>query len=538
MTLPWYHKTTIYHVYPRSFYDSNGDGIGDIQGILLKLDYLQSLGIETIWVSPIFGSPQADFGYDVSSYTDIAPEFGTMEDVEQLIEDVHRRGMKIIFDLVLNHTSVEHPWFKESRSSRDNPKADWFLWRDRPNNWLTVTGGSGWQYAKERDQYFWTTFLPFQPDLNYRNPDVKRTMLEMVRFWLRKGVDGFRLDIFHHLYKDADFRDNPFSFKLLPTPDDPSGFLQEAKYTANQPESFEFAREFRRVCEEFGEKLSIGEVTGENTITRRYLGERENTGLTLVFDFRMLNFKFTADYFRGLILDMEEKYPEPFMPVYVFSNLDKHRSAYRLERDQRKSKLLHMLQLTVRGVPCLYYGEEIGMSNARLPFATALDPLADKYTFLPRALFDTLGILVNRDEVRTPMQWDSTDNAGFSAADETWLPVHKNYTAVNAEGQSRQSTSLLNSVRTLLEIRRREKALHEGSLALLEHLPGNVLGFERVWNDEKLVVLLNFDDREKTFPWQASEPVFRLTEESLVHSKLVRLGGYGGLVLRPACVKH
>jgi glycosidase len=211
---------------------------------------------------------------------------------------------------------------------------------------------------------------------------------------------------------------------------------------------------------------------------------------------------------------------------------------HRLRGDVRKAKLLHMLQLTVRGVPCLYYGEEIGMTNAKFPFATALDPIPHKYRFFPRMIFDTLGIMVNRDEVRTPMQWDSTDNAGFSAADETWLPVHKNYTTVNAEDQSRENTSLLNSVRSLLEIRRREKALHQGSLALLEHLPGNVLGFARAWNDEKLVVLLNFGGREKAFPWQASDPLFKLTEESQVDGQVVRLGGYGGLVLRSACVKR
>ena len=532
MSLTWYHKTTIYHIYPRSFYDSNGDGIGDIQGILQKLDYIQTLGIETIWISPTFVSPQADFGYDVSGYTDIAAEYGTLQDVEQLIEEIHRRGMRIVFDLVLNHTSSEHPWFLESRSSKDNPKADWYLWRDQPNNWLTVTGGSGWQYAPERNQYFWTTFLPFQPDLNYRNPEVRRAMLEIVHFWLRKGVDGFRLDIFHHLFKDAEFRDNPFSFKLLPTPDDPSGYLQEAKYTANQPESFAFAREFRRLCDEYGEKLSIGEVTGDPTITRLYLGEEENTGLTLVFNFGMLNFQFSADYFRSLIQTMEKQYPKPFMPVYVFSNLDKNRSMVRLGADVRKAKLLHMLQMTVRGVPCLYYGEEIGMTNAKFPFATALDPIPHKYTFLPRFVFDALGLLVNRDEVRTPMQWDATRNAGFSRSEKTWLPVHENYTRINVELQSREEESLLQTIRTLLKIRRREKALQEGSLHLLDNLPADIVGFTRNFGEEKMLILLNFADKQKEFPLEASECLFKLTGGSEWIDGRIRLEGYGGLVLK------
>ena len=219
-TIPWYHKTTIYQIYPRSFYDSNGDGIGDLQGILQKLDYLHELGFETLWISPFFSSPQADFGYDISNYTDIAPEYGTMSDALQLIEEVHKRGMRIVFDMVMNHTSEEHPWFKESRSSRDNPKADWYLWRDKPNNWMSVTGGSGWHYAPERGQYYWASFLPFQPDLNYRNPEVKRTMLDVVRIWLGKGVDGFRLDIFNYIYKGAEFQNKPFSFKLIPSEED------------------------------------------------------------------------------------------------------------------------------------------------------------------------------------------------------------------------------------------------------------------------------------------------------------------------------
>ena len=210
MKTPWYHKTTIYQIYPRSFYDSNHDGIGDLKGILSKLDYLHELGFETLWISPFFSSPQADLGYDISNYTDIAPEYGTMDDALQLIEEVHKRGMRIVFDMVMNHTSIEHDWFRESRSSRNNPKANWYIWRDKPNNWKSMTGGSGWHYAKERGQYYWSSFLPMQPDLNYRNPEVKKTMFDIVRFWLGKGVDGFRLDIFNVIYKDAEFRDNPF----------------------------------------------------------------------------------------------------------------------------------------------------------------------------------------------------------------------------------------------------------------------------------------------------------------------------------------
>ena len=531
-SLPWFHKTTIYQIYPRSFYDSNGDGIGDLQGILQKLDYVQWLGFETLWISPFFASPQADFGYDISDYTSIAPEYGTMEDARQLIEQVHRRGMKIVFDMVLNHTSIEHTWFKKSSSSREGTWVDWYIWRDRPNNWLSVPGGSGWHYAKERGQYFWASFLPFQPDLNYRNPQVKQAMLDNVRFWLDKGADGFRLDIFNYIYKDAEFRDNPFSFSLLPTEDDPSGFFQQAKYTVNLPESFEFAREFRNVCDEYGEKLSIGEVSGGSSTIRKFLGENGNNGLTLVFDFGMLNFKFTADYFCDLIRDMEMQYPEPFMPVYVFSNHDRRRSMSRLGGDVRKARLLHMFQLTVRGVPVIYYGEEIGMTDAKFPFGTALDPIPHKYKFIPRFVFDALGLTINRDEVRTPMQWNGGRNAGFSSANRTWLPVHNNYGSTNVEAAEQDNNSQLNTVRSLLEIRRREIVLQQGSLELMDNLPESVLGYTRSIGNKKISILLNFDGRETKFDAQGKTCIFKLTIGSQWNGKTVRLDAYGAIILK------
>ena len=531
-SLPWFHKTTIYQIYPRSFYDSNGDGIGDLPGILQKLDYIQNLGFETIWISPFFTSPQTDFGYDISDYTSIDPEYGTMDDVLELLEEVHRRGMRIVFDMVMNHTSIEHAWFKESRSSRDNPKADWYLWRDQPNNWKSVTGGSGWHYAEERGQYFWASFLPFQPDLNYHHPEVKQAMLDVVRFWLDRGVDGFRLDIFNYIYKDSEFRDNPFSFKLLPTEDDSSSFFQQAKYTVNQPESIEFAREFRRVCDEYGEKLSIGEVSGGTQIIRKFLGGERNDGLTLVFDFGMMSFQFTAKYFRDLIREMELQYPSPFMPVYVFSNHDKRRSMSRLGSDVRKARLLHMFQLTVRGVSCMYYGEELGMIDARFPFKTALDPIPHKYKFIPRFVFDRLGLTINRDEVRTPMQWDGGRNAGFSSAEQTWLPLHDDHERIHVKAEEQDEESLLNTIRSLLRIRGQERALQEGSLVLLEGLPDHVLGYSRSIDQQKVFVLLNFSDQETVFPVEAASCIFKLTQESQLSEKRLRLDAYDAVILK------
>jgi oligo-1,6-glucosidase/alpha-glucosidase len=552
MEHPWHHTTTIYQIYPRSFYDSNGDGIGDLQGILQKLDHIKELGIETIWISPFFTSPQTDFGYDISNYTDIAPEYGTMRDALQLIEEVHQRGMRIVFDMVMNHTSSEHPWFKESSASRDNPKADWYIWRDPaplrpffpkmgggsrrdegsvPNNWHTLTLGSGWHYSKERGQYYWASFLPFQPDLNYRNPQVKRAMFDTVRFWLERGVDGFRLDIFNAIYKDAEFRDNPFIFKLIPSEEDPSGFFQQIKYNLNLPESFEFAKEFRQVCDEFGEKLSVGEVSGGRDTIRKYLGGTENDGLTLVFDFEMLNFQFSADYFRRIIRDLEAAYPDPFMPVYVFSNHDRRRSMSRLGGDIRKAKLLAMLQLTVRGVPCMYYGEEIGMTNLTLPFETALDPIPHKFKFMSRFVFELLGLTINRDEVRTPMQWDATRQAGFSSAAKTWLPVHPNSAKVNVAAQSGQENSLLNTVRNLLNLRRREKTLQAGNLEWIENLPNGILGYSRTLGNEKLHILMNFTDSRKEFQFSNGGSVFQLTPQDEIKNGICYLSAWSGIAL-------
>lgn len=530
--LPWYHKTTIYQIYPRSFYDSDGDGIGDIRGIIHKLDYLQELGCETLWCSPFFASPQRDFGYDIADYTSIAAEYGSLEDALELISAVHGRGMKIIFDLVMNHTSDQHPWFTESRASRDNPKADWYIWRDRPNNWRSVVGGSGWHYAAERGQYYWASFLPFQPDLNYRTPQVKEAMLDAVRFWLARGVDGFRLDIFNVIYKDAAHRDNPFAWALAPSDSSTSSFFQRPDYTLNQPETFVFARELRQVCDEFGEKLLIGEVTGDRPTLRKFLGEARNDGLTLVFDFEMLNFRFTADYFRRLLAAEESHFPAPFAPVYVFGNHDRHRSLMRLHGDVRKAKLLHMLQLTVRGVPCLYYGEEIGMRDLPLPFRRALDPIPHRYRFVPRQVFDLLGLTINRDEVRTPMQWDGTAHAGFSQGDRTWLPVHPDYPSVNVQRQRGDAGSLLETLRSLLKVRREEPVLQEGSLALIDGLPAAVLGYRRTGSDGELAVLLNFGRAERVFDFPGLECVFRLSEQDGCVAGRVRLNGYGGVILR------
>jgi len=495
--MPWYHHTSIYQIYPRSFYDSNGDGIGDIQGIIQKLDYIKSTGYQTIWCSPFFTSPQQDFGYDVADYCDIAPEYGTLTDAQQLIDEVHKRGMKILFDMVMNHTSVEHPWFK--KDVRKENTADYYIWADKPNNWKSMTGGSGWQYSAERKQYYWASFLPFQPDLNYRNPEVKRAMLDNVRYWLKRGVDGFRLDIFNVIYKDSALRDNPFSWKAVPDEKNPNGFFQQFKYTINQPESMAFAKELRNVCNEFGDRMLLGEVSGDRKTIRKFSGEEKNDGLGLVFNFEMLRFKFKAKYFHKLVAGIEQDFPKPFMPVYVFSNHDRRRSMKRLNNDVRKARLLHLFQLTVRGVPCMYYGEEIGMNDARIPFKEGLDPIAQKMKKYPRFIFDLAGESLNRDELRTPMQWDSSFNAGFSKSEKTWLPVNVDYKTVNVTKESEDKNSLLSCIQRILKIRNENEAFTKGSLELVpeKELPNNVLGYKRKLGEKEFYVFLNFSSKQK-----------------------------------------
>jgi oligo-1,6-glucosidase/alpha-glucosidase len=528
----WYHHTTIYQIYPRSFYDSNDDGIGDIPGIIQKLDYIKSLGFETIWCSPFFASPQKDFGYDISDYRSIAPEYGSMDDVRRLIDEVHQRNMKIVFDMVMNHTSIEHEWFKRDEACQN--ESDYYLWRDKPNNWKSMTGGSGWHYSETRKQYYWASFLPFQPDLNYRNPKVKADMLENVRFWLAMGVDGFRLDIFNVIFKDEYFRNNPRSGRLLPSENNPAGFFQQPKYTINRPESFDFAKELRQVCNEFGEKMLLGEVSGDRKTIRKFLGNETNDGLGLVFNFEMLRFRFSARYFRNLLTNCERDFARPFSPVYVFSNHDRRRSIKRLKNNVAKAKLLHVFQLTVRGVPCVYYGEEIGMSDVKMPYPKALDPIPHKYRYIPRFLIDWSGETLNRDEVRTPMQWNDSVHAGFSKAETTWLPVAKNYRQINVQRALADSTSLLQVFKVVLKIRQQHKPLQLGDTEIIpkDELSKNILGFTRSYQDEKILILLNFSARKtKVTTGKKYECLYRLHANS-VGEDAVYIGPYGAVILK------
>jgi glycosidase len=389
--------------------------------------------------------------------------------------------------------------------------------------------------VKERRQYYWSSFLPFQPDLNYRNPEVKQAMFDILRFWLAKGVDGFRLDIFNSIYKDAEYRNNPFSFRILPDDTISARFFQETKYTVNQPESFQFARELRSLCDQYGEKMLLGEVSGPRKVIRRFMGSEKNDALGLVFDFGMLTFDFSAKYFHRLIADIENQFPEPFMPVYVFSNHDNRRSLKRLAGSLQKAKLLQLLQFTVRGVPCLYYGEEVGMTDGNIPFDHALDPIPHKFGLIPKFVFDLLGITINRDEVRTPMQWNASANAGFTTAAETWLPVNPDHLKVNAELEWQAAGSPLNTLRELLRVRKQFVALRSGSLELIggNDLPDSVLMYKRRSENVESLVVMNFAKNECGFEFKEAywKRVFSLNPNDELTGGKISLAGFGGMIL-------
>ena len=469
----WWQETTIYQVYPRSFADSDGDGIGDLQGVIDRLDYIVDLGVGTVWLSPFFDSPQADFGYDISNYCDVAPEYGTLDDAQHLIDAAHARGLKVMFDMVMNHSSDQHPWFLRSKASRSNPKSDWYIWRDGrgkggrkpPNNWRSAMEvKTGWHWGPERQQWYLASFLPFQPDLNFRNPEVKAAMFDAVRFWLQRGVDGFRLDIFGHIMKDPEFRDNPFSPKLvanLPR-------LWERRYTENTDDTIQFAKDLRTVVDEFdGDRVLLGEVFGSPEVLRSYMGDDD--GLHLVFLFDFLAYKYHADFFRSRIENYERNYPAPLQPTYVLENHDRSRSIDRVHGDLRKAQTLAVLLCTVRGVPTIYQGQEIAMANTAMELREARDPIVRTYfSWVPEALVQRLPERLNRDEVRTPMQWTSGPNAGFTLPDAVpWLPVNPNHPTRNVESQAGVDGSMLELYRSLLRLRAERPSLHRGSLELL-----------------------------------------------------------------------
>jgi alpha-glucosidase len=476
----WWRNGIFYQVYPRSFQDSNGDGVGDIAGIIERLPYLVALGIDAVWLSPIFPSPMADFGYDISNYTGIDPLFGSMDDFDRLVDAAHAAGLKIILDLVPNHTSDQHPWFIESRSSRDNPKRDWYLWHDPrpdgsvPNNWLSEFGGSAWQFDADTGQYYYHAFLARQPDLNWRNPAIRQAIYDVMRFWLRKGVDGFRVDVIWHLIKDAQFRDNP-----------PNPYFREGRpphekiltrYSTDQPEVLDVVAEMRRVVDEFDSRVLIGEIYLPVERLVAYYGN-DLKGAQMPFNFALLSTLWSARSIERIVADYEAALPKGAWPNWVLGNHDRPRVTSRV--GQHQARVAAMLLLTLRGTPTLYYGDEIGMHQVAIAPDQVRDPFEKNVP----------GIGVGRDGCRTPMQWDATSNAGFSAT-TPWLPLPDDFRHENVVNLDADTRSILNLYKALIGLRRKLPQLVSGTYARIA-ADGDLLLYRRQSETGSAVIALN-----------------------------------------------
>jgi alpha-glucosidase len=476
----------IYQIYPRSFADSNGDGIGDLHGIRDRLDHLAgadgALGVDAIWLSPIYPSPLHDFGYDISDYAAVAPEYGTLADLDKLIEACHARGIRLLLDLVPCHTSIEHPWFVGSRSSRENERRDWYIWADPradgspPSNWTAVFGGSSWEWDEATAQFYLHTFYPEQPDLNWRNPAVAEAMAEVMRFWFRRGVDGFRVDAIFAAIKDDRFRDNPPERRPGAIPGLVTGGGQDPLWSVNRPEVHHVIRHLRRVAAEFPGRVLVGEAYVPVEELAIYLGSGADDEFHLAFDFELLLSPWRHLDLMLAIERGEALHPPGVWPTYAIANHDQPRPATRW--GGRRARAAAFLLLAVRGVAVLYAGEEIGMVDA--------DPAS-----LPRPPFDRAG----RDGCRTPMQWDASTSAGFTTG-TPWLPLVDPATR-NVEAQRDDPASLLSLYRALIAARRASPALGHGDQRSLFGVAPDVLAWLREADGERVLVVLNLAEEAR-----------------------------------------
>ena len=526
MNAEWWKRGVIYQVYPRSFQDTGGDGVGDLAGIRQRLGYLRDLGVDAVWISPFFVSPMADFGYDIADYRAVDPLFGTLEDFDALIAEAHRLGLKLILDLVPNHTSEQHPWFLESRSSRTNPKRDWYIWRDAradgspPNNWLSNFGGSGWAWDEATGQFYYHAYLKQQPDLNWRNPEVRAAMFDVMRFWLDKGVDGFRVDVMWHLIKDDRFRDNP------PNPDWRPGqagieSLLEI-YSTDRPEVHEVVAEMRRVLDAYPERVLIGEIYLPMARVVTYYG-KDLDEANLPFNFQLLQADWRADVIARIVADYERVLPAGAWPNWVLSNHDRHRIASRVGVAQ--ARVAAMLLLTLRGTPTIYYGDDVGLEQVPIPPEDVQDPWEKNEP----------GLGLGRDPCRTPMPWDASANAGFTSG-KPWLPLNADWKTRNVEVETADAGSILELHRRLLALRRSSQALSLGDYVPISVQDG-FLVFERRAAGERILVALNLTHEPRTagLPSDAAWTVVLSTVAAGGHALVqdgIVLGPDEGVILR------
>ena len=530
----WWRHGVIYQIYPRSFQDSDGDGTGDLPGITSRLDYLRWLGVDALWLSPIYPSPMHDFGYDVSDYTAVSPEFGTLDDFKVLLHEAHARGIRVITDLVLNHTSHEHPWFVESASSRTSEKRSWYLWHDGapgarprpPNNWMAAFGGSAWEWDPTTRQFFLHSFLKEQPDVNWREPGLQEAMWDVIRFWLDLGVDGFRLDVVNWFLKDDRLRDNPS--RLL-------GFRayerQRHLYDRNRPDTIDLMRRIRATVDAYPDRVTVGEVytpaPGDPALAASYYGD--GSGLHMAFNFAFLYSPWRAGAFARAVDRWEGLLGTDLWPNYTLSNHDQLRAFGRYGRGghaEARARVAAAMLLTLRGTPFLYYGEEIGMTNGRIPRRRRRDPVGKRYW----------PFNAGRDPSRTPMQWDASRHAGFSTA-EPWLPMNRDAAVKHVAAQEADPGSLLHWYRELIGVRQAEWALRAGSYTRLSAGHGPILSYLRQVGEERVVVHLNFaaSDRDAVMPdgdrWRVLIASAHERGATLPPGR-VRLRGYGVIVAR------
>jgi len=479
----------VYQIYPRSFQDSNHDGVGDLAGIAARLDYVAALGVDAIWLSPIFPSPMADFGYDVADYCGIEPMFGDLASFDDLLTAVHARGLKLLLDFVPNHSSDQHPWFVESRSSRDNAKRDWYIWRDAaadggpPNNWVSDFGGSSWEWDAATGQYYLHAFLKEQPDLNWRSAELRAAMLDAMRFWFDRGVDGFRIDVLWHIVKHEDLPDNPANPAWTPQVRDRDRLIQ--LHSTDQPEAHAISAEMRRLADSYGDRVLIGEIFLPNEAHARWYGTPEQPQVHLPFNFQLIENAWDAASLRRIIAAYEASLPAHGWPNWVMGSHDAPRIAARIGAAQ--ARVAAMLLLTLRGTPTLYQGDELGIGEVTIPPERMCDP-----QHLRQPELD-----IGRDRSRTPMPWDGSAFAGFSTV-EPWLPLNDDWQTRNVAAQEADAGSLLRFYRQLLELRRREAALSIGDFGLT---PGedDVLSFVRHVEGETLLIALNLGSRTRRY---------------------------------------
>ena len=538
----WWRHAVIYEIYPRSFEDSDGDGTGDIKGIASRLDYLHDRGIDAIWITPMYPSPGIDYGYDISDYTAIDPMYGSMADFDNLVAEARKRNIRVIMDYVINHTSDQHPWFLESRSSRDNPKRDWYVWHDGkgetatdkgepPNNWQSWFGHSAWQWDEKTRQYYYHYFYVQQPDLNWRNPEVHKAMDGVLDFWMQHGVAGFRIDAVSRLFEDPNLHDDPY----LPGHNAYGDRNIKHQYTDDLQEVHDVLKEVRSVVDKYpGDPVLVTEADEPNVeaLTKMY-GNGDEVQLPMDFQIADVN-ELSAPRFRALFNQIENNSAHG-QPEYFFSNHDQPRQWDRYgdgEHNDQIAKLMAVLELTTRGTPQMYYGEELGMRTT--------DPARIE------DVHDPIGKLgwpkeKGRDGERTPMQWDASTGAGFTTASKPWLPIPPSASKYNVESESQDPDSILNAYKRLLSLRRTEPALRDGAQVSINNEDSNVFAFLRRSGDATVLVALNMSGKARkiTFDWAAQGvhgtklvPLYYSPQFSSDKFNRVELEPYGALVAR------